>query len=104
MSDERLNENGHDNVDNSTVEDSPDALKELQQVRTERDQYQQAAVIAESNELTLHRKLSSYMETELDELRQEVQSWRERDLVMRETSAVSAQESRAGKEVMDDRS
>lgn len=51
---------------------------EIQKLTEERDSYQQAAAIAESNELLLFRKLSGYQENELDELRGEVQMWRKR--------------------------
>lgn len=49
---------------------------ELQQLKNERDAYRQAAITAEANELTLHRKISGYIEDELEQLRDEVAKWR----------------------------
>lgn len=71
-----MTENGQTDIRGDHVEDAPDALKELQQARSERDAYQQAAITAESNELTLHRQLSAYQQQELEQLRGEVQMWR----------------------------
>lgn len=50
----------------------------LDRVSRERDIYRQLSTVAESNELNLHRRLSGYVDAELEALRAEVRALRAR--------------------------